>query len=93
MLSNDSKIIADKLRRMADWLDAHPEVAGNTLSANADYGSKPSILLYRVSTLGECGLTEITAKRHDDGTFFTAEQDGIELKVFERDRVAEEAVA
>jgi hypothetical protein len=93
MLSNDSRIIADKLRRMADWLDAHPEAAGNVLAAEADYYRTPKILLYRATTLGACGVEEITATRDRDGTFFTAQQDGIELKVFERDLVAEEEVA
>jgi hypothetical protein len=86
MLSNDSKIIADKLRRLADWLDAHPESAGNVLSADADCYRAPGILLYRASTLGACGVTEIQATRDRDGTFFTAQQDGIALRVFERDQ-------
>jgi hypothetical protein len=86
MLSNDSKIIADKLRRLADWLDAHPESAGNVLSADADYYRTPRILLYRLTTLAACGVTDIQATRDRGGTFFTAEQDGIDLRVFERDQ-------
>jgi hypothetical protein len=86
MLSNDSRIIADKLRRMADWLDAHPEAAGNVLRADADYGRPPIILLYRLTTLAACGVTDIQATRDRDGTFFTAQQDGIDLRVFERDQ-------
>jgi hypothetical protein len=86
MLSNDSKIIADKLRRMADWLDAHPECAGHVLNADADYYRTPRILLYRVATLSACGVTDIQATHIEDGTHFIAQQNGIELRVFERDQ-------